>query len=419
METTRNAEDRVPGRRRVGTRTHIGLKRELNEDYLGVEETPHGLLLVVCDGMGGHEAGERASRLAVDTFVRAVADGAGAPRELLRDAVLMANKAVYDESGRPATRAGMGTTLVAALVDGDRAIVVNVGDSRAYLQGSDGLRRVTSDHSMVGELVAQGKITEAQARVHPQRNIITRAVGTRPDIDPDFYDLTLRDGDQLLLATDGLTGMVDDPELERILHQEGSPERICDKLIDAALAGGGDDNVTVALLAVGERRASARQFTEPDTDPTPRAFSAPGAAGAAAFGAADASEASARDMPAAEPPRRGRSHWLLPLVILTLGVAVWYFWADAPHTEVDTPAVDSLLRTATDSTSELDGLIDTMATPAPDRTFDSLIRLHTEDTISASTRQSDARDSMARRDSIGTGDAVTGRGAHGAPARRR
>jgi serine/threonine protein phosphatase PrpC len=396
---TRSNDGGLNGRR-VGTRTDVGLRRERNEDFLGVQETPNGLLLVVCDGMGGHEGGDRASRLAVETFIESALRDGGAPREILARAVERANAAVYEDASRPTGRLGMGTTLVAALLSGSTATVVNVGDSRAYLFSRSRLSRITRDHSMVGELVAQGKISEEEARVHPQRNLITRALGTRAQVEPDLFDVPLADGDRLLLATDGLHGMVTDETIALIVGKGESPERTCDALVEAALAAGGDDNVTVALLAVGAEARLAAPIAEPDTQPPVRSTAV------AAVGAGGAARAV-----------RTRSRWLLPLVILTLGVAVWYFWRDTP-VEPDLPShVDSLLHTGSDSSSELDELLDTGSAQA-NPTLDSLIRLHTQDTSAVIRPGLSHPDSAPRRDSA-PADAVTGRSSASGARRRR
>ena len=250
---------------RIGTRTDIGLRRKRNEDFLGVEKTPAGMLLVVCDGMGGHVGGERASRMAVETFISAVRTGSGDHDALMKSALEKANRAVYDEAMRSPDLKGMGTTLVAALISDNRATVINLGDSRAYHMQQGRLSRVSTDHSLVGELVAQGRLTESEARVHPQRNIITQALGLDPTVAPDIYHVPLRDGDALLLCSDGLYGMAEDKVIERIVAGGGAPERICDDLIQAALAGGGDDNVSVALLLSGEVTKAARLVAEPET----------------------------------------------------------------------------------------------------------------------------------------------------------
>lgn len=249
---------------RVATRTDVGLRRKSNEDFFSVNETRHGLLVVVCDGMGGHAGGERASRLAVQTFVESFESGDGDPRKLIQVAVERANQSVHSESTTTPEYAGMGTTLVAALVKDGHAIIVNVGDSRAYRWHAARLERVTSDHSVVEELVAAGRITPEQARVHPQRNLITRALGTTPRVIPDFFDTDIAPGDAVLLASDGLTGMVEDEAIAAILRAQTNPDAACDALVQAALDGGGDDNVTVAIVRSG---TDAAAIAGPITDP--------------------------------------------------------------------------------------------------------------------------------------------------------
>lgn len=258
----------------MASRTDVGLRRQRNEDFLGTERTPHGLLAVVCDGMGGHAGGDRASRLAVETFIRSVGAATGQPETILRDAAAEANRAVYEESQRSPERSGMGTTLVAALVDNDVATVVNIGDSRAYHLGDRGLARLTEDHSLVGEMVAQGTLSEEQARVHPQRNVITRALGLRETVRADVSHVQLHDGDSLLLCTDGLHGMIDDRSIEQRLRTQPVAQSACDSLIESALDAGGDDNVTVILLRFGQLAEAAHAAIDSATvDPQPRTAS--------------------------------------------------------------------------------------------------------------------------------------------------
>jgi PPM family protein phosphatase len=252
---------------RVATRTHIGLRRKRNEDFLGVESTMHGLLLVVCDGMGGHAGGDRASRLAVELLSDHVRNARAGAEHMFRAGVELANQRISSESRTIEDAHGMGTTLVAAIAGGNRATVVNVGDSRAYLFHDGRLRRVTIDHSVVGELVASGELTEEQAAHHPQRNLITRALGTTSHVEPDIFNVTLEQDDILLLSTDGLHGLVRDAEIEELLRSNPSPERACDALIEAALAAGGTDNVTVALLRVGNESDDGGPITDPATLP--------------------------------------------------------------------------------------------------------------------------------------------------------
>lgn len=230
--------------------THVGLVRSGNEDaYLLAPP-----LFAVADGLGGHQAGEIASSLAIDTLLDA------APRAVeakaLGRAVRRANAAVIDaaESGRG--RAGMGTTLTAVMVEGTRLAVAHVGDSRAYLLHYGQLEQLTQDHSMVADLVRQGRLTLEESRVHPNRSVITRALGSDPNLLVDTFEVDAAPGDRLLLATDGLTSMVDDAEIERVLAAEGSPDGAVDTLIDRALAAGGHDNITVVVADLGTPHAA-------------------------------------------------------------------------------------------------------------------------------------------------------------------
>ncbi len=250
---------------RIASRTDIGHRRQRNEDYLGTERLPLGLAFVVCDGMGGHAGGDRASRVSVDVFLSTLRDSGDDVRRTLESAVERANRAVLAEAEGDASMRGMGTTLVGAVVDGSHATVVNVGDSRGYHLYDGRLTRITNDHSMVGEWVAEGKLSDAEARVHPHRNIVTRAIGIRQVVQPDIFEVDLSDGDAVLLASDGLHGMIDDAEIERILRVEENPERACDRLIEAALAAGGDDNVSVIVLRIGAASAGAGAMTAPTT----------------------------------------------------------------------------------------------------------------------------------------------------------
>lgn len=264
-ENAQHSEDGVAPGYRIGTRTHVGLVRRRNEDYLQVRDTRTGLLVVVCDGMGGHAGGERASRLAVETFVRIMEEKEGDAVTLLRDGVTEANHAVMAESLANSEYAGMGTTLVAAILHEGLAKVANVGDSRAYLFRNGGLSRISRDHSLVSEMVARGEITEREASVHPHRNIITRALGSAREVEPDIFNVTLRSGDQLLLASDGLHGMISDAVIRDTLAMYSDPGQACDKLVDLALTAGGNDNVSVALVRVGEDSAPVDSPTDPGT----------------------------------------------------------------------------------------------------------------------------------------------------------
>lgn len=223
-------------------RTDVGNVREHNEDSF-LEKSP---LFVVADGMGGHEAGEVASRIAVQTMEANIPKSSNP--EALAAAVVKANEAVLrgaeDGTGRP----GMGTTLTAALIFDNEVTIAQVGDSRAYLLHNNELQRITRDHSLVADLIEQGRLTEEEARFHPQRSVITRALGSDPQMQPDIYSLPVEDGDRLLLCSDGLSSMVSDEAIEMVMLANEYPQDACDALVDEALAAGGLDNVTVIVI---------------------------------------------------------------------------------------------------------------------------------------------------------------------------
>ena len=236
--------------------TDIGKVRKENQDAWRVcgDAQESELALVVCDGMGGANAGGTASTLASECFTAHVLDCLQAtdrlpPDAIVRDAAAYANLRLYDHAFSDADCRGMGTTLVGGLFLGRTAAIVNVGDSRAYLlRSGTGLRRVTEDHSLVAELVAAGKLTAEQARNHPRRNVITRALGMDSEIRSDVFPLTLESGDRLLFCTDGLSNQIEDFEIEEILRQNAEPEGCCRALLDTALERGAPDNVTAAVL---------------------------------------------------------------------------------------------------------------------------------------------------------------------------
>lgn len=232
---------------RSAARSDVGRRRAQNEDRFLVDE-PLGLFLVA-DGMGGHNAGQRASEIAVEAARRAVAaPRAGSLSERLRQALADANHAVWDAARGDPDLAGMGTTAVALLVEDARAALAHVGDSRAYLLRAGALRQLTHDHSLVAELVRRHELSESAARAHPHRHVLTRALGVRPDAAPDLAELELGEGDRFLLCSDGLTAHVDDGELAGHAAGEGDPDGVCEALVDLANARGGEDNVTVVLV---------------------------------------------------------------------------------------------------------------------------------------------------------------------------
>ena len=234
--------------------TDIGSVREQNQDDYYIEQVEPDLgLAIVCDGMGGARAGNIASQLAVQTFLETAKSSPpqewrAEPEALLHSAAQQANTAVYTMAGREPECRGMGTTKVAALVVGQNAYILNIGDSRCYLVQPDGIRRLTRDHSVVEDLVTRGKITPEQARQHPQKNLITRALGAEAQLRADLYRQALSPGDALLLCSDGLSNVVTEQEvLYEVLHG-GPAEDCCRRLLDIALLRGAPDNVTAVLL---------------------------------------------------------------------------------------------------------------------------------------------------------------------------
>lgn len=237
----------IPG---VAALTDPGLTRPQNEDGFAVEAP----LYAVADGMGGHRAGEVASRVALAELV------ANAPRSIdakaLARAVRAANRAVIESADKSRTRSGMGTTMTAAMVDGTHIAIAHVGDSRAYVLHDGRLTRITEDHSMVADLVRQGALTEEDARFHPQRSVITRALGSDRNMVADLYEVDAAPGDRLLLTTDGLTGMIPDDHIAEILAGERDPHTAATRLVEAANRAGGYDNITVVIVDIDGTPAS-------------------------------------------------------------------------------------------------------------------------------------------------------------------
>jgi PPM family protein phosphatase len=224
-----------------------GRARRANEDAFFA----HAPVFAVADGMGGAQAGEVASRTVVDCLRRGLPDG-GSPEERLAALAEEANGVIHRKAAEDEQRAGMGTTLTAAYVDESAVSFGHVGDSRAYLFRDGTLRQLTNDHSLVGEMVRRGKLTAEQAEEHPQRSIITRALGPEPAVEVDHMTTYARDGDVFLLCSDGLTSMVGDDAIEQFLRETPDLRGAGQALIDAANAAGGRDNITVVLFRVEE-----------------------------------------------------------------------------------------------------------------------------------------------------------------------
>ncbi len=230
--------------------TDVGRVRSINQDFVFASDRPVGKLpnlFVVADGMGGHKAGERASSYAVEVFLDNVRkEREKNPIKVIRRSIEKANTKVFEEAKTQERYRGMGTTLVAATVLKDTLYVANVGDSRLYLI-SGGIRQVTRDHSLVEEMIRAGGLTREEARVHPDKNVITRAVGVEERIAIDFFDLSVKQGDKILLCTDGLSNMLTDEQICQIVQGESSLQSAGEKLVKAANQNGGRDNITVLL----------------------------------------------------------------------------------------------------------------------------------------------------------------------------
>ena len=227
-----------------GSRTDIGCLRDHNEDSLVV--TPP--LFAVADGMGGHAAGEVASEIAVRVLSELAPEHPDG--EALGRAIEEANRAVIQAAHEGRGRQGMGTTMTAAMLEGERLVIAQVGDSRAYLLHQGKLQQLTRDHSLMADMIEAGQLTPEEARTHPQRSVITRALGSDAHLHPDIYEINVETGDRLLICSDGLSGMIFDDQIENTLRRVQDPQRCASQLVNEAIAAGGHDNVTVIVADV-------------------------------------------------------------------------------------------------------------------------------------------------------------------------
>ena len=227
-----------------GSRTDIGYVRDHNEDSLIIIPP----LFAVADGMGGHEAGEIASEITVNTLAELAPSHLDA--EGLTAAVEAANYNVMKAPRQGIGRDGMGTTLTAAMLEGERLLIAQVGDSRVYLLHKGHLQQITRDHSLMADLIEAGQITPEEARVHPNRSVITRAIGSDIHMRPDIYELNVDAGDRILLCSDGLSSMISNNSIESIMRRQSDAQHCADELVTAALENGGADNVTVVVADV-------------------------------------------------------------------------------------------------------------------------------------------------------------------------
>ncbi len=299
----------------AGAATDVGMVREGNEDGFLIDDRLQ--LFAVADGMGGHQAGEVASATALEALRASVATGTG-----LEQAVTAANAAVFEKASADEALRGMGTTLTTLSIDpaGAELVIGHVGDSRAYLVRDGDLRQITEDHSLVEELVREGRLTPEQADVHPQRSIITRALGIDAAVSVDLVPVEIRAGDRILLCSDGLTTMLRPSDIATILRREPDPGRAADLLVDAANAAGGEDNITALVVEVEDDGLA-------------------GITGAHVAGAAASPPPAPPadvEAPAARRPRRRRGRgrtigrvvlWTLPVLIIfgiAFGAVGWY-----------------------------------------------------------------------------------------------
>lgn len=250
---------------KTANQTDIGRVRMVNEDRAVVQENLNGLVLaIVADGMGGHQAGDIASQMAVDIIhseLQTIPMGASMEerKSRLKAAVELANEKIFSFAAERESYHGMGTTVVAVLADETTVVAGHIGDSRAYQINAQGIEQLTEDHSLVNELVKSGQITREEASHHPRRNVLTRALGTEATIEVDIRDLTWNPGDILLLCSDGLSSLVSREQLLAVVNGDEALDSKAQRLVNEALEAGGDDNITVVLVShtAGDEKVNA------------------------------------------------------------------------------------------------------------------------------------------------------------------
>lgn len=232
-------------------KTDIGKKRQINQDFVYAKDEEIGKLenlYIVADGMGGHNAGDFASKYTVETVVREIKGSVETkPFRIIGKAIRVANELIRQRAREDRNLYGMGTTIVVATIENHQLEIANVGDSRLYLVNNE-IRQITRDHSLVEEMVRMGGMTHEAARNHPDKNIITRAVGAKDSVEVDFFTEELKPGDLVLMCSDGLTNMVTDEEILRIMKQDTTIEEKVEALIDEANKNGGKDNIAVVIM---------------------------------------------------------------------------------------------------------------------------------------------------------------------------
>ena len=320
----------MSGKLKWGACSEIGLVRQINEDSMW-HEPP---LFAVADGMGGHSAGDVASAMAVEEIAKELARS-----DSLSGAVHAANRAIYQRASGNPDLAGMGTTITALFTNDKSAQIAHVGDSRAYLLRAGNLSRLTTDHTVVGRLVQQGRLMQEDADRHPQRSYLERALGVDSDVEVDVHVLEFSPGDRVLLCSDGLFGMIDDDVILDVLRKEDSPQRAAERLGEEAVHAGGNDNVTCIVIDFPRQSASSSETAPttalPTLGPPPRTdtgplsnratrFEAPNPTRPRAAAPAVAPVITPPIKPSAEEPKRPRSKKVflsVSLVVVALGAA--------------------------------------------------------------------------------------------------
>ena len=241
---------------RAYAKTDIGANRNTNQDYVfcsmqSIGNLPN--LFIVADGMGGHKAGDFASRYTVEMFLESVGNSKEEnPISIMEEAIKIANISLIQKSRESIERDGMGTTFVVATIYGNSIYIANIGDSRLYLVNQDTIQQITRDHSLVEEMINMGELDRKNARTHSKKNIITRAIGADSEVVPDFFEVEYQKGDIVLMCSDGLSNMIDDDDMKEIINGEGSLQDKVMKLIDTANENGGRDNISVVLVTPDE-----------------------------------------------------------------------------------------------------------------------------------------------------------------------
>ena len=233
-------------------RTDTGSKRSSNQDSIFFSDKPIGALsnlYIVADGMGGHKAGDLASKMAIDITVDFIKKSTlENPIAVLKRAMIFANNEIYKVASEDPELGGMGTTMVAAVIQENKLYVANVGDSRLYVIGDD-IKQITMDHSLVEELIRNGELERKKGRNHPEKNIITKAMGSKDEVIPDFFEIDINPDDKILLCSDGLSNMVEDDEIRDIIVDNTNLEQITSALINRANYYGGSDNISVVVIS--------------------------------------------------------------------------------------------------------------------------------------------------------------------------